>query len=449
MLRVTSGLVLEDSALKLKLKQRAIPVLALALITACVLSSSGCTTLSHSSALPSQPAGQSGQHILIQTTLPGAPVGSSYRAVLSVSGGLAPYHFAISEGKLPPGLVLDSLTGSISGIPSQAGTFAFTVLVLGEPTGASGVRAYSMKVSACSSCVAMQISPLDPAVAAGGTVQFTAVVTNTSNTAVQWSASAGSVSANGLFTAPVNSSAKSVKITASSAADTDMQASTTATITSSTFTITTSSVPFAVQATPYSAALTASGGQPPYQWSISSGSLPAGLQLGASTGALSGTATQSGTFTFSVRGTDAASHTAQQSLSLLVSTSTGSCGPPAYGCSRTDTKIVQVPSTPPSVGNLSGANTIVTDPDFGNRIVRITDANTNPETAFKNRTYVTASSGSADDNLWNLDSTLLLVQDSGTNAYPFTFNPSTLQASRMYVANYPATNGLQLTVAGN
>jgi len=446
-LRVTSGLVLEDSALKLK--QRAIPVLALALITACVLSSSGCTTLSHSSALPSQPAGQSGQHILIQTMLPGATVGSSYRAVLSVSGGLAPYHFAISEGKLPPGLVLDSLTGSISGIPSQAGTFAFTVLVLGEPTGASGVRAYSMKVSACSSCVAMQISPLDPAVAAGGTMQFTAVVTNTSNTAVQWSASAGSISANGLFTAPANTSAKAITITASSAADTDVQASTTATITSSTFTITTSSVPFAVEATPYSAALTASGGQPPYQWSVSSGSLPAGLQLGASSGTLSGTAKQAGTFAFSVRGTDAASHTAQQSLSLLVSTSTGSCGPPAYGCSRTDTKIVQVPTAPPSVGNLTGANTIVTDPDFGNRIVRITDANTNPDPTFKNRTYMADAGGSADDNLFNTDSTLLLVQDSGSNAYPFTFNPSTLQAARMYVASFPSTNGLQLTVGGN
>ena len=110
--------------------------------------------------------------------------------------------------------------------------------------------------------------------------------------------------------------------------------------------------------------------------------------------------------------------------------------------------IVQVPSIPPNVGNLSGANTIVTDPDFGNRIVRITDANTNPEATFKNRTFVTARSGSADDNLWNVDSTLLIVEDTGSNAYPFSFNPSTMQAARMYVSSFPTTNGLRLSDSG-
>jgi hypothetical protein len=295
--------------------------------------------------------------------------------------------------------------------------------------------------------VAVQISPANPSVAAGGKVQFDAVVSNTSNTAVTWSTSIGSISVNGLFTAPANTSAKSITVTASSAAEITAQASTAVTITSTNaaLTITTSSVPSAVEATSYSASLTASGGQPPYQWSIVSGSLPAGLQLGASTGTLSGSATQAGTFTFTVRGMDTASHTALQSLSLLVSASGETCGPPAYTCSRSDINIVQVPLAPPSVGNLSGANVIVTDPDFSNPIVRITDANTNPKAGFVNRTYVTTTSGSADDNLWNIDSTLLVVQDTGANSLPFTFNPSTLQAARMYVSSFPLTNGLMLT----
>jgi hypothetical protein len=303
--------------------------------------------------------------------------------------------------------------------------------------------------------VAVQISPANPSVAAGGKVQFAAVVSNTSNTAVTWSASTGSISANGLFIAPANASAKPITVTASSAAETTAQASTAVTITSgAAFAITTSSVPSAVEATPYSASLTASGGEPPYQWSIVSGSLPLGLQLVASTGTLSGSAADAGTFTFSVQGTDAASHMAQQSLSLLVSTppvstSGPTCGPPTYGCSRTDLAIVQVPLAPPSVGNLLGANTIVTDPNFGNRIVRITDTNTDPLPANKNFTYVTTSSGSADDNLWNIDSTLFIVQDTGASAYPFTFNPSTLQAARMYVSSFPTTNGLKLSDSGN
>jgi hypothetical protein len=101
------------------------------------------------------------------------------------------------------------------------------------------------------------------------------------------------------------------------------------------------------------------------------------------------------------------------------------------------------------MGKLTGANTIVTDPDFGNRIVRITDANTNPDLTFKNRSYVSSASGSADDNLWNIDSTLFVVQDTGANSFPFTFNPSTLQAARMYVSSFPATSGLKLGVSGD
>jgi hypothetical protein len=289
----------------------------------------------------------------------------------------------------------------------------------------------------------VQISPADPSIAPGGKLQFTATVSNSSNTAVTWTASAGSISSAGLFTAPSSGSANSITVTATSKAEISAHATTA--ITLSAFTITTSSVPAAVKATPYSETLSATGGQPPYQWSIASGSLPAGLQLSASTGTISGSATRTGTFTFNAQGTDAALHTAEQSFSLLVSATGPACGPPAYGCSRTDLNIVQVPKAPASVGSLSGANTIVTDPDFGNRIVRITDANTNPEAGFVNRTFVTASSGSADDNLWNIDSTLFILEDTGANGYPFTFDPSTMHAARMYVSSFPSTNGLKLS----
>jgi hypothetical protein len=219
-------------------------------------------------------------------------------------------------------------------------------------------------------------------------------------------------------------------------------------IAASAFIITTTSLPSGVQATAYSTTLTASGGQPPYQWSIISGSLPAGLQLNASTGILSGSAGTSGTFSFSVQGKDAAAHTAQQSYSLMMSGSASNCGPPTYRCSRTDQNIVQVPATPPNVGGLLGANTIVTDPDFGNRIVRITDANTNTNSVYRNRSYMTADSGSADENLWNLDSTLFIVQDTGNQGYPYAFDPTTMQAARMYVASFPSTNGLKLEYGG-
>jgi len=47
----------------------------------------------------------------------------------------------------------------------------------------------------------------------------------------------------------------------------------------------------------YTASLKASGGTPPYKWTLSSGTLPSGVTFSQSTGQLSGTPTQSGPFT--------------------------------------------------------------------------------------------------------------------------------------------------------
>jgi hypothetical protein len=419
--------------------KRSPKVLWTLLLVACPLLWTGCAGISQGSTRTAT------QQISLPAALPTPSLGNDYHAVLSVTGGLAPYRFALSRGELPAGLTLDPASGSISGTPTRAATFSFSVEVAGQ--GASGEGAYSVTVDPCVQCVSVQISPASASVAIGGTIQFTAAVRNTSNTAVKWTTTAGIISANGLLSAPLGSSAKSITVTAISLAATAVRATAQVTIASSTFEITTSKVPSAIEATPYSASLDASGGQRPYQWGISSGSLPPGLKL-ASGGAISGSAIKSGTFNFTVRGADAASHSAERNLSLVVSTSGRICGPPAYDCSRSDREIVQLPKTPPAVGNLSGANTIVTDPDFGNRIVRVTDANTNPDPLFRNRTFVTAGSGSADDNLWNTDSTLFIVEDSGANGYPFTFDPSTLHAARMYASSYRATNGLTIPFGG-
>ncbi len=61
---------------------------------------------------------------------PGASVGVAYSASLSsmVSGGTAPYTYAISSGALPPGLTLSS-EGVISGTPTSPGSFSFSVTV--------------------------------------------------------------------------------------------------------------------------------------------------------------------------------------------------------------------------------------------------------------------------------------------------------------------------------
>ncbi|HMV84796.1 MAG TPA: putative Ig domain-containing protein [Blastocatellia bacterium] len=70
-------------------------------------------------------------------------------------------------------------------------------------------------------------------------------------------------------------------------------------------TINPASLPAGIAGTPYSQTLTAGGGGAPYTFALSDGALPGGLSLSAG-GALTGTPTTAGTFTFSVRGRDSA-----------------------------------------------------------------------------------------------------------------------------------------------
>ena len=58
-----------------------------------------------------------------------ARVGVWYSNNLSVGGGRSPYAFSIDSGVLPPGLSIGTRTGLISGTPSAAGSYTFTVRV--------------------------------------------------------------------------------------------------------------------------------------------------------------------------------------------------------------------------------------------------------------------------------------------------------------------------------
>jgi hypothetical protein len=107
-------------------------------------------------------------------------------------------------------------------------------------------------------------------------------------------------------------------------------------------TVVTQSLPDATELEAYSATLAASGGRTPYQWSISSGSLPAGITLNSLTGVLSGVASVDGTFTFTVRVTDANGATATRTLTLRVNAATASNGSPVVTLSASPSGVVPV-----------------------------------------------------------------------------------------------------------
>jgi uncharacterized repeat protein (TIGR01451 family) len=50
-----------------------------------------------------------------------------YSSFIEASGGKPPYGFALNSGSLPPILTLNPATGEISGVPTTAGTYKFTV----------------------------------------------------------------------------------------------------------------------------------------------------------------------------------------------------------------------------------------------------------------------------------------------------------------------------------
>jgi hypothetical protein len=73
--------------------------------------------------------------------------------------------------------------------------------------------------------------------------------------------------------------------------------------------------------TAYSQTLQAIGGTPPYTWSISAGTLPAGLSLSNPTaGAITGTPTATGNSNFTVKVTDSAAASATAALSITINT---------------------------------------------------------------------------------------------------------------------------------
>jgi uncharacterized repeat protein (TIGR02543 family) len=72
--------------------------------------------------------GAAGSPLLAISGTPGSgQVGSSYSATLTPSNGSGPYNWSMASGGLPNGVVLNAGTGQLSGTPTQAGSFNFTV----------------------------------------------------------------------------------------------------------------------------------------------------------------------------------------------------------------------------------------------------------------------------------------------------------------------------------
>jgi large repetitive protein len=79
--------------------------------------------------------------------LAGGATGTAYSETISAQGGSGGYSFAVHSGSLPTSLSLNTSTGVISGTPTVASTYTFTIRVT-DSHGAFGDQAFSIVIAA-------------------------------------------------------------------------------------------------------------------------------------------------------------------------------------------------------------------------------------------------------------------------------------------------------------
>ena len=266
------------------------------------------------------------------TTLGSGVLGQAYNATLGATGGVQPYTWSIISGSLPAGLGLNS-NGQITGTPTATGTSNFTVKVVDSetPTAQSATAGLSISINN-SAPLQITTSGLPTGVintlysnaflsASGGIQPYTwSIVSGSLPPGLTLTPSTGQISGTPTSQGTFNFTAK---VTDSSNPNQSATASLSITI-NGTLTITTTGLPNGVNGSSYSATVNASGGLQPYGWSITSGSLPTGLNLNSSSGQISGTPTANGTFSFTVTVTDSENPQASAQANLSISINTGS-----------------------------------------------------------------------------------------------------------------------------
>ncbi len=258
---------------------------------------------------------------------------------------IAPDFFATQGVDNPPLHLLASGVSGPNGVFAYSATSAF-------PTQSYAASNYWVDVVFTAEPPTLQsiaVTPANPTILAGGTQQFTATGTysdgSTQNLTTQatWTSSntaVATVNAAGLAT---GASAGTATITATLGA---VGGSTTLTVSPPpALTITTTALPDGAVATGYGATLAASGGVPPYTWSIASGVLPPGLTLNAGSGVISGVPTAAGVHSFTARVT-AGAQTATRALTITVAAQPAEN--PIVGEN-------QLPGNPPSQWDIAGA----------------------------------------------------------------------------------------------
>jgi hypothetical protein len=230
-----------------------------------------------------------------------------YSDSFSVVNGTPPFHWSVT-GNFPAGLKVNSASGAVSGTPADFGGFIYSVSVSDSSSPAQSDSAQGLfniaqqlHVVSTFSNAFIGLPYNEPIIAVGGSYPYTWTLASGALPPGLSLSSYGSISGTPTL---LGSYSFVLQVTDSG---------------SPPYILT---VPVTIQVTPqpladfgpplspaavnvlYHSQIPASGGTPPYTWSIASGRLPLGLTLDLSTGYIDGTPTQVGTVNFVARVTD-------------------------------------------------------------------------------------------------------------------------------------------------
>ncbi len=268
------------------------------------------------------------------TSLPDASISSSYNEPVETVGGIGALTFSLvlpGTGTLPSNFSLNPTTGLISGTPiAPAGTFPFTVRVQ-DTSGQQDTKNLSVRVTPTSP---PQITTNSLPEGRIGQPYSARVQATGGIGALAWAVSAGALpsgltldqSTGVISGTPILVGTSSFTVRIQDAAG--QSATNALSITISSFNvpnITTTTLQEGTVGQGYNQTLHATGGLGALTWSVTGGSLPAGLTLN-SAGTISGTPAAADNSNFTVTATDTFGQTDTQDLSIAVSAPNS--GPP-------------------------------------------------------------------------------------------------------------------------
>lgn len=265
-------------------------------------------------------------------TLPDGIAGTAYSQTASASGGTAPYTYARDPagGALPTGLSLSS-GGVLSGTPTVAGSFTFSIKATDSSTGTGAPFSKSMSYTVTIGAPTISITPAALPDATAGTAYSQALAASGGSPAYTFAITGGTAPAGVTITGNTISGTPSVPgtfnftVTATDSLGFPGTHNYSLTVVPPTITVSPTTLPASTVGVAYSQAFAGSGGTPPYSFAITGGALPAGLS--PSGGGISGTPTAAGPFVITVTATDSLGFTGTRTYTGAVAAPTISLTP--------------------------------------------------------------------------------------------------------------------------